>query len=73
MYQRGEEDEDESENEEGAAEDPDEEEEEQDIEDSHNSHMLGDSDDLPQHLDSDDEMLMALEDQIQKDGRTNDQ
>ena len=39
---------------------------EEEPDDTHNSHMLGDSDDmeLPQLHDSDDEELMALEDQL---------
>ena len=57
LYQRGEED-DESVEHEGECD------EDEGDEDTHNSHMLGDSDDmgqLPQLHDSDDEELMALE------------
>lgn len=42
----------------------DDEEDEHEVEDSHNSHMLGTSDDLPQLHDSDDEELIQLKNNL---------
>ena len=70
LYQRGEE-EDEDDDEQDCDEEDDVDNDEE-PEDTHNSHMLGDSDDmdLPHIHDSDDEELLALEGQLNNPGDT---